>query len=57
MNSYVFNNGIMSENAMSGCEQRILNWLSLFLKETESVTVITSRQASRVLENLKPSGL
>jgi len=44
MNFYIFNNGIMTKDAMSGCEQRVLNWLPFFSKEAESLTIITSAQ-------------
>ena len=46
MNFYIFNNGIMTEDAISGCEQRILNWLPLFSSKAESITVVTSKQGA-----------
>jgi len=36
----------MTESAMSGCDQRILNWLSFFLTRAEKITVITSKQGA-----------
>jgi len=53
MNFYIFNNGIMTESAMSGCEQRVLNWLPIFSKQAKVLNVITSKQGRARFDKFK----
>ncbi len=46
-NFFIFNNGILTEQAMSGCDQRALNWLAYFSNYAKQVSVITSKQGRR----------
>ena len=39
---YIFNNGLMTENTMSGSDQRALNWSRIFSQHGHRVSVFTS---------------
>lgn len=39
---YIFNNGLMTPNTMSGCDQRALNWGRIFSERGHRVNIFTS---------------
>lgn len=47
---YIFNNGLMTENTMSGSDQRALNWSRIFSAQGHRITIFTSLAGSRRYE-------
>ncbi len=40
---YILNNGIISQDGMSGSDQRALNWAAIFKDKSHDITMITSK--------------
>jgi glycosyltransferase involved in cell wall biosynthesis len=52
---YVFNNGLMTFNTMSGSDQRVLNWSPLFAKNGYELHVFTSFMGAKRFQEFAPN--
>ncbi len=49
---YIFNNGLMTANTMSGSDQRVLNWARIFSERHNKVNIFTSISGAERFKSL-----